>query len=56
MTKTDELNGAIKSNSEVCCTLHEMCHAIQFVVMQLSSQLVCAKQELDELRRVGIEK
>ena len=56
LMQTDELNETIKSNSEVCCTLHEMCHAIQFVVMQLSSQLVSAKQELEELRREKVER
>ena len=49
MTKTDELNEAIKRNSEVC-TLHEM----QFVVMQLFSQLVFATH--DELKKEGVER
>ena len=54
MTKTDELNEAIKRNSEVC-TLHKML-MIQSVVMQLSSQLVFATHELDELKKEGVER
>ena len=56
LMQTDELNETTKNYSEVLCSLHEMCHAIQFVVMQLSSQLVSAKQELEVLRREEVEK